>query len=280
MNAQTIIAAPVAWTCITCATQFAPSPAPPAHCPVCEDDRQYVAWDGQRWTTHDALQRQYRLRIGNDDGLLAIAVDGSFAIPQRLLHLRTDAGNMLWESLGLVEGTAVRALMQAGGVNRIVVSHPHFYSAMVEWSEALGGVEILLHEADRDWVRRPSRHIRYWKGDTLRLSDDVTLVNVAGHFPGSTALHWATGPNGRGALFPGDSPHVAQDRRQVAFMHSVPNFTPMRPSAVRRMRELLAPLQYDDVYGFSWGRNIIGNGRTLVEASFDRFLQRLELEPA
>lgn len=260
------------WTCTACATQYPASEAPPASCPVCEDDRQYVAWGGQQWTTHDALAASYRLRVGEDDGLLAIAVDGSFAIPQRLLHLRTGAGGILWESLGLVTDEAVQALRAAGGVDRIVISHPHFYAAMVEWSEALGGVEILLHEADRDWVRRSSPRVRFWQGETLALSGDVTLVNVGGHFPGSQALHWSTGPRGRPILLAGDSPHVGQDRRQVSFMHSVPNYTPMRPSDVRRMRALLAPFDYDDVYGFSWGRNIIGNGKAAVEASFDRFL--------
>lgn len=263
-----------AWTCIACATQYAPSDAPPAACAVCEDDRQYVDWGGQRWATHAALQRDWTLRIGEDAGLLAIAVDGAFAIPQRVLHLRTDGGNLLWETLGLVTDAAVDALQAAGGVDRIVVSHPHFYAAMVEWSEALGGVEILLHGADRAWVRRPSARIRFWSGDTLRLSGDVTLLNTAGHFPGSTALHWRRGPRGAPVLLAGDSPHVAQDRRRVAFMHSVPNFTPMHASAVRRMQALLAPYAFDDVYGFSWGRNILGNGRAVVDASFDDFLRR------
>jgi len=39
------------------------------------------------------------------------------------------------------------------------------------------------------------------------------------------------------------------------------------------MRERLAGLAYDDVYGYSWGRNIIGGARAAVEASFDRHLQ-------
>ncbi|KGQ19761.1 Beta-lactamase-like protein [Lysobacter dokdonensis DS-58] len=261
------------WICATCATQYAPSHEPPSSCPVCEDDRQYVDWAGQRWTTLAELQRKYPVRIGEDAGLLAIDIPG-FAIPQRLLHLKTDGGNILWESLGIVTDEAVAALQANGGVDCIVVSHPHFYSSMIEWSEALGGVGILLHDADREWVRRPSPNVKYWRGDTLSLSNDVTLINVAGHFPGSTALHWKNGPRGQ-TLFPGDAPHVGQDRKSVSFMHSVPNFTPMKPSAVRRMRELLAPYDYDDVYGFSWGRNILGNGRAAVEASFDRFLQQV-----
>ncbi|NUS60541.1 MAG: MBL fold metallo-hydrolase [Lysobacter sp.] len=263
-----------AWICNACGTQYAPSDAPPASCPVCEDDRQYVDWNGQQWTTHAELAQRFKLRIGDDAGLLSIAVDGMFAIPQRVLHLRTDAGNLLWESISLVTDDAVDALQKAGGVDRIVISHPHFYSSMVEWSDALGGVEILLHAGDEAWVRRPSPNIRFWEGDTLALSNDVTLINTAGHFDSSTALHWKRGPRGQ-TLFPGDSPHVTQDRKQVTFMHSVPNFTPMAPSAVRRMRALLAPFEYDDVFGFSWGRNILGDGRERVEASFDNYLRRV-----
>ena len=262
------------WICNTCGTQYAASDAPPAACPVCEDDRQYVDWAGQRWVTHAELQQKYTLQLGDDDGVFGIDMPG-FAIPQRAMLLPTDAGNLLMEVLPMVNDEAVGALKARGGVDRIVISHPHFYASMVEWSEALGGVPILLHAADKSWVRRPSARLQFWEGDTLQLSDDVTLINVAGHFPGSTALHWRTGPRGRGALFPGDAPHVGMDRKQVAFMHSVPNFMPMKASAVQRMRALLSRFDYADVHGFSRGRNIIGNGRAVIDASFDRFLRQV-----
>jgi hypothetical protein len=45
----------------------------------------------------------------------------------------------------------------------------------------------------------------------------------------------------------------------------------MRTSDVHEMQSRLAPFDYDDVYGYSWGRNIIGDGRAAVNASFDRF---------
>ena len=99
----------------------------------------------------------------------------------------------------------------------------------------------------------------------------VTLVRTGGHFPGSTALHWEGGLRGRGALFVGDSPQVATDRRRVSFMYSYPNYIPMRTSDVREMQSRLAPFEYDDVYGYSWGRNIIGSGQAAVNASFERF---------
>jgi glyoxylase-like metal-dependent hydrolase (beta-lactamase superfamily II) len=162
-------------------------------------------------------------------------------------------------------------LKARGGVSQIVISHPHFYSSMVEWSDAFGGVPILLHEADRGWVRRSSKHVNFWGGDVYRLSNDVTLIRAGGHFPGSTVLHWQA-PD-RAVLFPGDALQVATDRRHVAFMYSYPNYVPMKTSEVRAMRERLSGYDYDSVYGYTWGRNIIGKGRAAVDASFDRHLQ-------
>lgn len=256
--------------CGNCGTQFA---VRPDRCPVCADDRLSGDRNGQNWITHTELASRFKLRIGHDAGLLAIAIDGDFAIGQRMLHMPTGAGNILWECTSLVTEEAVQALHDAGGVDRIIVSHPHFYTAMVAWSEALAGVDILLHEADREWICRPSPHIRFWRGDSLRLSEDVTLVNVGGHFPGSTVLHWTNGPRG-GVLCAGDAPQVMRDHRSAAFMYSFPNYLPMRVSDVRRMRDLLAPFDYEDVYGYAWGRNILGDGRACIESSFEDYLRR------
>ena len=261
--------------CETCGTQYAPTLTPPAHCPVCDDERQYVAWGGQRWTTPSLLTQSHTLRIGEDDGLLALAMAPDFAIAQRALLLPTDAGNILWESLSLVTDTAITTLRARGGVDRIVISHPHFYASMRQWSDALGGVPILLHEADRQWVQQPSPAITFWRGDEFRLSKTVTLIRCGGHFPGSTALHWREGPRVGGALFPGDALQVVQDRRHVAFMYSYPNHLPMNTSDVRRMRERLSGHAFDDVFGYSWGRNIIGGGRAAVDASFARHLRAI-----
>lgn len=260
------------YICQTCGTQHAASDAPPERCVVCEDERQYVGWEGQRWTTLDELADGHRVRIEEEHGLLALGMTPAFAIDQRAFLVPTDAGNLLWEALPMVDDDAVAALKARGGVDRIVVSHPHFYASMVAWSEALGGVPILLHEADRGWIQRPHPSIELWSGDTLSLSPDVTLIRCGGHFPGSTALHWAAGPRPGGALFAGDALQVAVDRRHVSFMFSYPNLVPMRTVDVVAMRERLAPFVYDDVFGYTWGRDIVGDGRRQVDMSFERHL--------
>lgn len=258
--------------CVTCGTQHAESETPPAVCRVCQDERQYVGWAGQRWTTHEALAVDHRQRIEEEDGLLTFGVAPAFAIDQRALFLPTDAGNILWESLSLVTPEAVDAIHARGGLDLIAISHPHFYSSMGDWSGALGGVPILLHENDREWVQDPHGAVEFWSGEELKLSDAVTLIRCGGHFAGSTALHWADGPRKGGALFPGDALQVVMDRRHVSFMYSYPNLIPMRTSDVLALRQKLAAYAFKDVFGYTWGRTIVGGGRRAVDASFDRYL--------
>jgi len=143
---------------------------------------------------------------------------------------------------------------------------------MAEWSDAFGGVPIMIHEADREWIQCPHPSIELWSGDTLALADDVTLIRCGGHFEGSTALHWTGGPRPGGVLFSGDAPQVAADRRHVSFLYSYPNMVPMKTTDVVAMRERLAPFEFEDVRGSTWGRNVLGGGRAAVDASFERYL--------
>jgi hypothetical protein len=71
-----------------------------------------------------------------------------------------------------------------GGISGIAISHPHYYTSMVDWSLAFGGVPIHLHAADRQWVMRPHGTIAFWDGDTRPLCDSLTLVRCGGHFDG------------------------------------------------------------------------------------------------
>ena len=261
--------------CRTCGTQHTDSATPPHECRICVDDRQYVDWAGQAWTTHDELQASHHARLETDVDLLGIGVAPAFAIPQRALHVPTDAGNILWETTSLVTPEALAELRRRGGVDLIIISHPHFYASMIEWSDALGDVPVLLNEADRDWISRPSPRITSWAGDVHRLSPAVTLYRCPGHFPGSTVLHWSDGPNGKNILLAGDALHPAQDRRHVSFMYSVPNRIPAHPDNVEQTQQRLAHLDIDDLYGFTWGLNIIGDARASIDRSFDRYYQAI-----
>lgn len=126
--------------CEACGMQYGDMAEPPAHCAICEDERQYVAWSGQQWTTMEALAADHRGRIEDAHGVLAIGQTPAFAIDHRAFFLPTDAGNILWEVPGFVSDEAIAAIRERGGLQRIIISHPHFYASMGDWSDALGGV--------------------------------------------------------------------------------------------------------------------------------------------
>ncbi|MCB9832566.1 MAG: MBL fold metallo-hydrolase [Planctomycetes bacterium] len=259
--------------CATCGTQYPATERPPKDCVICEDDRQYVGWKGQRWTSAAELALRHRVLVEDDDGVLGLSVTPDLAIDQRACLIPGARGNVLWEALPMVDAEALAALRARGGVALIAISHPHFYSSMVDWSEALGGVPILLHEADRRFVMRPHPAIEFWSGDRLDVASDLSLIRCGGHFAGSTALHWRRGPRPGGALFTGDALQVGLGRRQVAFMYSYPNLVPMNTSAIESMRDRLAALDFEDVFGYARGRNIIGGARAAVDQSFARHLE-------
>ena len=51
------------------------------HCPICEDERQYIPPDGQRWTTLAELRDEGHRTVHRDElyGLPAIGTDPRFA---------------------------------------------------------------------------------------------------------------------------------------------------------------------------------------------------------
>ncbi len=275
-----------AFMCQTCGVQHAPVPdhpdSPPEHCLICEDERQYVGRNGQRWTTTEELLAggHHNEVIEVEPGLTTINTVPSFAIGQQAHLIRTSVGNVLWESISLCDSATVAAIRERGGIAAIAISHPHFYSAMVEWSHAFGGVPIWLHAADREWVMRPDPAIRYWEGETADPlpGSGLLLIRVGGHFPGSTALYWPDGADGRGVLFSGDMPQVAQDRRWVSFLYSYPNMIPLSAAEVRRIADTLAAYRFDRIYGSWTARVVLTDGSAVVARSADRYVEHVNRE--
>ena len=260
------------WICEQCGAHLPTGETPPPACPICEDERQFVNWKGQRWLTREQLAAAHRTVWRDDLGVVGIGLEPSFAIGQRALLLRENDGCVMWDCIPIATREAVEHVRSLGGLKAIAVSHPHFYGAVADWSEAFGGAPIYLHADDRQWITRPCAAIVNWTGDSQSISADVTLWRAGGHFPGATVLHWRAGSGGKGALCTGDIAMVAMDRRSVSFMYSYPNLLPLNAAAVTRIAEVVAPLSFDRIYGAWWGRNIAEGGKAAFGASVQRYL--------
>src|SRR5262249_1685002 len=133
--------------CKTCGTQFPESHEPPRACPICEDERQYVPVEGQEWVEYDDVRAAHRADIREEQlGLTGSGTKPSFGIGQRALLLESPGGNVLWDCLPLLEGMA-SFVESRGGLRAIAISHPHYYSTMVEWAHRFD-CRVLIHELE------------------------------------------------------------------------------------------------------------------------------------
>jgi glyoxylase-like metal-dependent hydrolase (beta-lactamase superfamily II) len=258
--------------CATCGVQFAASEAPPASCPVCEDERQYVPESGQRWTTLEALRADHANRIGAEGELTGIGTEPGFAIGQRALLVPWGERQLMWDCVTLLDDDTAAEVERRGGLAAIAISHPHYYSAMVEWGRRFG-CPVYLHAADAEWIMRPDPVVELWDGERRLLGDGLTLIRCGGHFEGGTVLHWAGGGGGRGALLSGDIVQVIPDRRHVGFMYSYPNLIPLPAAEVEAIRAALEPFAFETIYGAWWGTLVRADGKGAVERSAARYVR-------
>ncbi|WP_229780468.1 hydrolase [Arthrobacter sp. BL-252-APC-1A] len=257
--------------CVTCGTQYG---GPRADCPVCLDERQYVPFSGQAWTTLSKLRSGARRASIHPQGpgVLGIGSEPKFAIGQRALLVKALDGNVLWDCVPYLDEEMIDLINAEGGLTAIAISHPHYYATMVDWAREFG-VPVYLHSADREWVGRTDPALQFWDGDRMELAEGLVLYRPGVHFPGGTVMHWADDPDGLGALFSGDIIQVIPDFTHVAFMYSYPNLIPERPDVVEAAAELLAPLSYERLYG-AWWDYILPNGADrIVQDSARRYLK-------
>jgi hypothetical protein len=264
------------YICLTCGTQYPASPATPTHCPICEDDRQYINQNGQQWTSLAELRRAHTNGLVEiDPGITAIRTAPLVAIAQQAHLIQTPAGNLLWDCISFLDDATVAEVQRRGGIAAIAISHPHFYSSMIEWSRAFDA-PIYLHAENRPWVMRPDDAVHFWAGDARELLPGLTVLRCGGHFPGSSVLHWADGAAGQGALFTADTIMVASDRRYVSFMYSYPNYIPLNARAVRGIVAAVEPYAFDRIYG-SWPGSIVAeDAKAAVRRSAERYIAHIE----
>ena len=220
-------------------------------------------------------QQDYQNVIEEEgDGLTAIYTTPKFPIGQRALLIRSPAGNILWDCVTYLDEDTIASINSLGGIIGIVISHPHYYTSMVEWAEAFK-CPIFIHRRDRQHVTRPSNHISFLERDQTMIVEGVTALRLGGHFPGSLVLHCDILPGSQPFLCTGDTIMVVPDqnpRGWVSFMYSYPNLIPLPAREVARMRDQLAPWSFDKIYGAFKGQHVESGAKDAVMRSADRYV--------
>jgi hypothetical protein len=256
------------WVCETCGVEHAEARGV---CAICSDERQWVPADGQKWATLEVLaQPGRRVQIAElEPDLFGITVEPKVGIGQQTHLVRTPAGSLLWDPVGYLDDDAVNRVRGLGEVTAIAASHPHMFGVQVEWSRALGGVRVLVSEADVDWVQRPDPAIVTWSG-RYEVAPGLTLHQIGGHFPGSSIVHWEAGAGGKGVVLVSDTIHANPDRATVTFLRSYPNRIPLSASVVERVTRAVTGLGFDRLYD-NFGRTIEPGAAAAVGRSAERY---------
>jgi len=259
------------WICTTCAVEHPDTENPPARCPICDDERQYVRPSGQSWTTLTELAKAGHSGSvqGVEPGLLGITVTPTVGIGQQALLVQTPAGNVLWDPTGYVDDALVGAVEAAGGVAAIASSHPHMFGVQVEWSRRFGGAPVYVNAADRNWLRRDDAIVEYWL-DELDVLPGLSLYRIGGHFAGSAVARW-TGSDGRNVLLTGDTVAATPDEHWVSFMRSYPNKIPLSAAVVSTVAQRVLAKPFDRLYD-NFGGRVRDHADDWVRRSADRYI--------
>ncbi|KAL4803613.1 beta-lactamase-like protein [Aspergillus unguis] len=212
--------------CSTCGTQFPEtSTSTLTACKICDDPRQFVPPTGQSWTTLRKLrdnsdgegEPHYKNIFTPDpihgEKLVSIHTEPRFAIGQRAYLCRTsaptgggDTFNVLWDCIAYIDEDTVNEIKRLGGIQAIVISHPHYYTTHLVWAEIFG-CPVYLSAEDEEWVVLRDSHGGFSGNRQVLFTEkeltfgpemsgsgasegDLVAIKTGGHFPGSTVLWW------------------------------------------------------------------------------------------
>lgn len=254
--------------CATCAVETDGNDSPDRLCPICADERQYLPAGGQRWTTVDALVRSGHVLewFEVEPDLVGFLTKPKIGIGQQSMLTQTEEGNLLWDPPGLITNEAVDHVRRLGPLVAIAASHPHMFGVQQAWAEAFGA-PVLVNARDAGWLQKRGDAIELWSG-RREITSTITLLELGGHFPGSSVALWSTGAEGRGVLLAGDTIFANPDGT-ASFMRSYPNRIPLSGAVVQRLAEATDQLSFDRLYN-NFGAIIASDARAMVRFSADR----------
>ncbi|HZY37182.1 MAG TPA: hypothetical protein VFE53_11065 [Mucilaginibacter sp.] len=256
--------------CETCGTQYGEDVQSTGICPICNNDRQYIGDNGQQWTNMGELKKKHRVKISQiNERLYTLKMEPAFALGQRAFLVLSPGGNVLWDCIPLLDSATIDFINSKGGLKAIVFSHPHYYSSMNEWAAAFDG-PIYIHQNDREFVFYHGDNVKLWGGHEHSLWDDISIVHIGGHFPGSCLLRVGA-LSQKGTILTGDSLYLSKSKRHIAMMYSYPNQILLPKAEFAAARQKCTGLNFDTLYGAFEGQNLEGKAYDVFITSMERY---------
>ena len=131
---------------------------------------------------------------GGEEVMTSICTMPKFGIGQRAILIETPHGNILWDLITYLDPSTIEFIRSKGGLQAIVISHPHYYTTHLDWARTFD-CPVYLARDDEEWLNRTDSMERrkYIEGRVEKIVDGVTAIKTGGHFPGSLVLHCELG---------------------------------------------------------------------------------------
>lgn len=254
--------------CKACGTQFPPHHPLPELCPICMNDRQFIPPAGQEWldTTPGIIKREQL-----DQPIFSFQIIPKFAIGNRAIFIKTKHGNILWDCIPLLDNDTIDFIKAAGGLQAIAFSHPHFYSRMNEWA-ATFDCPVYIHKKDEEWIQYKGPHIQLWEGAEMALWDGYKIINIGGHFPGSSILQ-----EHENIIYLGDTFYIAPSMQHMAIMYSYPNQILLHRDNFAAIDERMKTIKFHTAYGAFDHQNLRNNAMEVFRYSMQRYRENYGL---
>ncbi|KAL6238117.1 hypothetical protein BDW75DRAFT_237628 [Aspergillus navahoensis] len=290
--------------CSTCGTQFS-TPSTLPSCKICDDPRQYVPITGQSWTTLRTLQTSQDPKYKNiftpdpihGESLISIHTEPKQAIGQRAYLCRTRSPgepgsfNVLWDCITYIDEDTITHINELGGINAIVISHPHYYTTHLVWAEIFG-CPVYLSSEDEEWVVLKGEKQVFFSEGSLSFTPsgnyggddgkaDIVVIKTGGHFPGSSVLWWrslktlliadtiAVVPSGRYWV---DRP---AGTASFTFMWSYPNMIPLSADDVHGIWKAIKHTEFEITRGAFIGMETDTDSKTRLLDSAQIFVKAM-----
>ncbi|RAL60463.1 hypothetical protein DID88_000238 [Monilinia fructigena] len=264
---------------------------------------QFVPPTGQSFTTLAQLRagglykNKWRI-FDNDERFWSMWTEPKFAIGQRAILIKTSFGNVLWDCLTFLDDETVDWIHGLGGLAAIVISHPHYYTTHLDWSEIFD-CPVYLSWEDKSWLNRldrmgKARTFIEGKEEELEIRGQKTgvkILKLGGHFPGSLvclahgrlliADTLVTTPSALGdwSKGPGGGENARPDgMNSYAFMWSIPNMIPLNVDEVLGMWEVLKPHNFSSTHGAFMNTDVVDGSNGSEKGVKQRILESMQIQ--
>jgi glyoxylase-like metal-dependent hydrolase (beta-lactamase superfamily II) len=231
--------------CLICANRYVPEPKARV-----------------RFKRPDALLPDHHTEIVQlEEDIWRFYVRPNLGIRHYAFFIQRPGGNVLMDMQPILTNDLAAWIGAKGGLKAIVLSHPHYYGAMDDFSTRFHA-PVWIHATDRDWaVGYPN--VECLDAEDHSFDETLGMIHIPGQFEGGLCLLYA---RHRGILFTGDTLMVSPTTGELSAWKSTPRQVPYTRDEFHVIREGILALEFDQLYASVRGE--IRSGAKEQAASF------------